>query len=130
MVHNEIVAIAEHYPQGLKAGSLVTVDASFAPEAYALETGRLMAGPGCNFLAGCDNIKTQRIPKLSGITYRVAAVDEELGTVLLRQDFGPGSTTPGNSLIAWEAFKIYDGQIHAVEAFMKVMPQGTKSGWD
>ena len=24
--------------------------------------------------------------------------------------------------MVWEAFKVYDGQIHAVEAFMKVMP--------
>jgi hypothetical protein len=48
-----------------------------------------MAGPGCTFIAGCDNIKTQRIPRLSGITYRVGAVDEEQGIVWLRQDFGP-----------------------------------------
>src|SRR5262252_3292913 len=26
------------------------------------------------------------------------------------------------SLRAWEAFKVYGGQIHAVEAFMKAMP--------
>ena len=44
-----------------------------------------MAGPGCLFAAGCDNIKTQRIPKLSGITYRVAAVDEDLGIVWIRR---------------------------------------------
>ena len=57
-------------------------------------------------------------------------MDEELGIVLLRQDFGPGSVSPANSLIAWEAFKVYSGQIHAVEAFMKVMPAGANSGWD
>jgi hypothetical protein len=125
-----MIKIAEHYPQGLRAGSFVTVDAPFGSDAYRLENGRFMAGPGCTFLAGCDNINTQSIPKLSGITYRVEAVDEEMGAVLLRQDFGPGSTTPGNSLVVWEAFKIYGGQIHAVEAFMKVMPAGTKSGWD
>ena len=32
-------------------------------------------------------------------------------------------------LTVWEAFKIYDGQIHAVEAFMKNMPVGLGSGW-
>jgi hypothetical protein len=30
----------------------------------------------------------------------------------------------------WEAFKVYGGQIHAVEAFMRVMPATTPSGWD
>jgi Flp pilus assembly protein protease CpaA len=32
-------------------------------------------------------------------------------------------------LFVWEAFKIYDGKIHAVEAFMKNMPVGLGSGW-
>jgi hypothetical protein len=85
-----------------------------------------------HFFAGCDNIKTQTIPTLSGITYRVAAVDEELGIVLLRMNFGPGSTFSGgkSELDVWEAFKIYGDQIHAVEAFMEVVPSGTKSGWE
>ena len=31
----------------------------------------------------------------------------------------------------WEAFKIYGGQIHGVEAFMKIMPVGVGyGGWD
>lgn len=65
------------------------------------------------------------------MTYRVAAVDEDLGIVLLNMNFGPGSTrTPGDSLMVWEAFKVYRGQIHAVEAFMKNMPADTTSGWD
>ena len=42
----------------------------------------------------------------------------------------PRSLTTGNSLIVWEAFKVYGGQIHAVESFMKNMPLGTPSGWD
>ena len=46
-------------------------------------------------------------------------------------DFGPGSTFGKNqSLSVWEAFKVYGGQIHAVEAFMKVVPAGTPSGRD
>ncbi len=32
--------------------------------------------------------------------------------------------------MVWEAFKVYGGQIQAVEAFMKNMPLGTPSGWD
>ncbi len=125
--------IGEGYPAGLKAGSFVTADTQFAPDAYRFEGGRLMAGPGCTFIAGCDNIKAQRIPRLSGLTYRVAAVDEEAGMVWLRLDFGPGSVMGANangSLNVWEIFKVWGGQIHAVEAFMKVMPQGNPSGWD
>jgi hypothetical protein len=115
----------------LKAGSFITVDAPFASDAYRFENGQLMAGPGCTFLPGCENIKTQKIPTLSHVSYRVAAVDEDLGIVLLRMDFGAGSSrVPGDSLVVWEAFKVYGGQIHAVEAFMKNMPLGTPSGWD
>jgi hypothetical protein len=127
----EAIRIAEFYPAGLKAGSFVTVDAPFAADAYRFENGQLMAGPGCTFRPDCGNIKTQKIPTLSEVTYRVAAVDEDLGIVLLRLDFGAGSSrVTGDSLIVWEAFKVYGGQIHAVEAFMKNMPLGTSSGWD
>jgi hypothetical protein len=127
----EAIKIAELYPAGLKAGSFVKVDTPFAPDAYRFENGQRMAGPGCTFLPGCENIKSQKIPTLAGITYRVAAVDEDLGIVLLRMDFGAGSTrVAGDSLMVWEAFKVYGGQIHAVEAFMKNMPAGTPSGWD
>lgn len=127
----EAIKIAELYPAGLKAGSFVKVDTPFAPDAYRFEDGQRMAGPGCTFLPGCENIKSQKIPTLAGITYRVAAVDEDLGIVLLRMDFGAGSTrVAGDSLMVWEAFKVYGGQIHAVEAFMKNMPAGTPSGWD
>jgi hypothetical protein len=127
----EAVRIAEFYPAGLKAGSFVTVDAPFASDAYRFENGQLMAGPGCTFRPDCADIKTQKIPTLSEVAYRVAAVDEDLGIVLLRLDFGAGSSrVAGDSLVVWEAFKVYGGQIHAVEAFMKNMPLGTASGWD
>jgi hypothetical protein len=122
----ETIRIAEFYPAGLKAGSFVTVNAPFATSAYRLENGQLMAGPGCTFRLGSENIKTQKIPTLSGLTYRLAAVDEDMGVVLLRMDFGPGSSrVAGDSLIVWEAFKVYGGQIQAVEAFMKNVPLGS-----
>lgn len=127
----DLIRIAKLYPAGLKAGSFVSVDVPFAKDAYRFENGNLMAGPGCTFMRGCEDIKSQHIPTLAGITVRVAAVDEQLGIVLLRMDFGAGSTrVPGDALMVWEAFKIYGGQIHAVEAFMKNMPLGTPSGWD
>jgi hypothetical protein len=126
----EAIRIAEFYPAGLKVGSFVTVDAPFAPDAYRIENGGVMAGPGCT-RPGCENIKTQNIIKHPAITTRVAAVDEDLGIVLLRMNFGDtGSYGPGNALIVWEAFKVYGGQIHAVEAFMRIMPASAGSGWE
>lgn len=125
------IRIAERYPMGLRDGSFVRADVPFADGAYRLEGGRLMAGPGCAFLPGCDNIRTQRIPTLPAITWQVAAVDEDLGIVWLWENFGKGSVpTPNMALVAWEMFKVYGGQIHAVEAFMKQMPDGTARGWN
>jgi hypothetical protein len=129
-LRDEAIKIAQLYPAGLKIGSFTAVDAPFAATAYRLENGRITAGPGCS-RAGCENIKTQTIMKHPAITTRVAAVDEQLGIVLLRMNFGDtGSYGPGNALIVWEAFKVYGGQIHAVEAFMRVMPATAGSGWD
>lgn len=126
----EAIKVAEHYPAGLKIGSFVTVDAPFAPGAYRIENGARTAGPGCA-RAGCENIKTQKIMTHPAITSRVVAVDEERGVVLLRMNFGDtASYGPGNSLHVFEAFKVYGGQIHAVEAFMKILPAAAPSGWD
>jgi hypothetical protein len=120
---DEAIRIAELYPAGLKTGSFVTVDVPFGSDAYRFENGRLMAGPGCTFLPGCDNIKAQRVPTLAGFTYQLIAMDEDTGVVWLDEDFGPNSIRNSfASLRAWEAFKVYGGQIHAVEAFMKAMP--------
>jgi hypothetical protein len=61
----------------------------------------------------------------------VAAVDEDLGIVLMRLDFGETpSYAPGRALVVWEEFKIYGGAIHAVEAFMRYMPSSKGSGWE
>ena len=126
----EAIKIAQFYPAGLKIGSFVTVDAPFAPDAYRLENGRYTAGPPASNPAS-QNMTTQRIMAHPAITTRVVAVDEELGIVLLRMNFGDtGSYGPGNALIVWEAFKVYGGQVHAVEAFMRVMPASAGSGWD
>jgi hypothetical protein len=63
----EAIRLAEFYPAGLEIGSFVTVSAPFAKDAYRFENGRLMAG----------------------LTYRVIAVDEELGITLLRMPVEP-----------------------------------------
>lgn len=128
---DEMIEIAVTYPEGLKAGSFVTVDSPMKQDAYRYENGNLMAGPGCTFFKGCDVMKTQTIPKLSGLRYRVMAVDEELGVVSIRMNFGPGSLFSGKGeLDVWHSFKIFDGQIHAAEAYCETVPPGTKSGWE
>jgi hypothetical protein len=76
-------------------------------------------------------MKKQMIPTLSQITHRVIAADEELGVVAVRMNFGPGSTFQGGGeLDVWHSFKILGGQIVAAEAYCKVVPSGTKSGWE
>lgn len=127
----DAIRTAMFYPAGLKIGSFVKVDAPFAPDAYRIENGARTAGAGCA-RAGCQDLKAQTIMEHPGITTRVIAVDEELGIVLLRMNFGQTkSYGEGNALIVWEAFKVYGGQIHGVEAFMKIMPVGVGSGgWD
>ncbi len=127
----DLIKIALTYPAGLKIGSFVKADSPMAPDAYRFENGQLMAGPGCTFFKTCDNMKTQLIPTLSKITHRVMAVDEELGVVAVRMNFGPGSTFEGGGeLDVWHSFKIYGGQIHGAEAYCEIVPSGTKSGWE
>ena len=124
----EAIRIALLYPAGLEASSFVKADTPFAGDAFRLENGNLMAGPGCTFADGCQNIKTQPLnnPNRGRVDIRVVGVDERLGIAWLRMEWG----TRGNQKLAvWEAFKIYDGQIHVVEAFMKTIPPGLGSGW-
>src|SRR6185369_17189883 len=128
MSREEAIRIAEFYPTGLKVGgSFAAVNAPFAPDAFRLENGRLMAGPGAR---GSESILTGRVIPHPDVVYRVAAVDEELGNVLLWMDFGDtGNYGAGNALTTFEVFKIYGGQIHAVEAFIRILPANTPSGW-
>ena len=167
----ELIRAADFYPRGLTAGGFDKVDAPFAKDAYRLENGMVMAGPGCGRggrpaaapagnatgtragapadsgrganagrgavtatspqdVSTCGDIKTQKIIAHPDLTKSVVAVDEEQGTVLLWMNFGDtGTYGPGNALIVYEGFKVYGGQLHAVEAFMKTMPKDTPRGW-
>jgi hypothetical protein len=129
MSREDLIRIAEIYVAGLKVGgNFDAVNAPFSPDAYRIENGTLTAGPGAR--AGSENIRTQRVMAHPDINYRIAAVDEEMGIVLFRLDFGnTNNYGPGNALTLFEAFKIHGGQIHAVEAFMDLMPENTPSGW-
>lgn len=130
----DAIAAAMHYPTGLNAAkTFAAVDAPFAPDAYRYENGQMMAGPDCTFAPGCQNIATQSLAifeRLGDVATRVIGVDERLGIVWLRMAWGVREEG-GDQLTVWEAFKVYDGQIHAVEAFMRILPVELRSGgWE
>lgn len=127
----EMIKMAITYPEGLKVGSFVKVDSPMAEDAYRYENGNVMAGPECTFFPDCKNMKTQRLPLLAGIEYKVLAVDEEMGVVAVRMNFGPGSLFQGDGeLDVWHSFKIYDGLIHSAEAYCEIVPPDTSFGWE
>src|SRR6185295_8661408 len=43
----ELIRIADFYPKGLTIGGFDKVDAPFAKDAFRIENGMVMAGPGC-----------------------------------------------------------------------------------
>jgi hypothetical protein len=121
----EAVRIAMLYPRGLsEAQTFNAVGAPFSPSAYRIENGALMAGPGCTFAPGCADIGGQSLAifrTLGRVTVRDVVVDERMGIVMMRLSWnarGPGS----DKLTAWEMFKVYDGQIHMVEAYIRLFP--------
>jgi hypothetical protein len=127
----DAIKAAMHYPQGLNAAkTFAAVNAPFAPDAYRYENGQVMAGPDCKFAPGCQNISTQSLAifqRLGDVQTRVIAVDERMGIVWLRMAWGVRERG-GDQLTVWEAFKVYDGQIHAVEAFMRILPFDKRNG--
>ncbi len=130
---DEAIRIAMYYPRGLSnAKTLNAVGTPLAKDAYRLENGNLMAGPGCTFVPGCNDIGNQSLAvfdKLGKVTVRDIVVDERAGIVIMRLSWnasGPGS----DKLTAWEMFKVYDGQIHMVQAYIRVFPPALDlGGW-
>jgi hypothetical protein len=127
----QAIEAALHYPKGLNAATtFAAVDAPFAANAYRVENGQVMAGPQCTFAPGCQNISTQSLAifeRLGDVETRVIGVDERLGIVWLRMAWGVRQEG-GDQLTVWEAFKVHDGEIHAVEAFMKILPVELRAG--
>jgi hypothetical protein len=122
---DKAIEIAMHYPRGLSnAETFDAIGTPFSDAAYRLENGALMAGPGCSFAPGCTDIGGQSLAifkTLGRVTVRDIVVDERLGIVMMRLSWnvrGPGS----DRLTAWEMFKVYDGQIHMVEAYIRLFP--------
>ena len=125
------IKAALKYPEGLTAAkTFAAVNAPFAPDAYRYENGQVMAGPDCKFAPGCQNISTQSLAifeRLGDAQTRVIAADERMGIVWLRMAWGVRERG-GDQLTVWEMFKVYDGQIHAVEAFMRILPVEKRDG--
>ena len=125
------ISAALKYPEGLTAAkTFAAVNAPFAPDAYRYENGQVMAGPDCTFAPGCQNISTQSLAifeRLGDAQTRVIAADERMGIVWLRMAWGVRERG-GDQLTVWEMFKVYDGQIHAVEAFMRILPVEKRDG--
>jgi len=130
---DKAIEIAMYYPRGLSnAKTFNAIGTPFAKEAYRLENGNLMAGPGCTFAKGCDDIGNQSLQifeRLGRVTVRDIVVDELAGIVIMRLSWnvsGPGS----DKLTAWEMFKVYDGQIHMVQAYIRLFPAALDlGGW-
>ena len=128
----EMIRVAEIYPVGMSLGNFVTANAPFAADAYRYENGILMAGKGCTFRPpACEDIKGQTFKGPSKMNYRILAVDEDLGIVWMRMNLGDrGEANQPDDLIAFELFKVHDGQFHGIEAFLRLVPAGRPSGWD
>jgi hypothetical protein len=129
----EVLKAALKYPEGFtKAETFAAVNAPFAPDAYRYENGQIMAGPDCKFSPDCKNISTQSLAifkRLGPPIWRVVAIDERMGIAWLRLAWGVRQEG-GDQLTAFEAFKFYGGQLHAVEAFIRILPiEKRDGGW-
>ncbi len=129
MPRAEMIRTALYYPEGLRIGSFVNAKTPFAKEAYRVENGTFIAGEGCP-RPNCPGLLTQKIMLHPDVKASVAAVDEEAGIVLLWMNFGDThSYGPGNALVTFEAFKVWGGEIHAINAFFRILPKDTQRGW-
>ena len=131
---DEAVRIAMFYPRGLsEAKTFAAIGTPFAPEAYRHENGALMAGPGCTFAPGCADIANQSLAifrQLGRVTVRDVVVDERMGIVMMRLSWNVRGGEGSDRLTAWEMFKVWDGQIHMVEAYIRLFPPALDlGGW-
>jgi hypothetical protein len=111
MTRANMVKVALTYPQGLRIGNFTDGGTPFSADCYRVENGVITAeGAG---------MYGQNIILHPGIVPSVAAVDEENGVVLLWMNFGHtgDSYGVGNSLVTFEAFKVWGNQIHSINAF-------------
>jgi hypothetical protein len=124
-----MIRTALTYTEGLRVGSFTDGETPFAPGAYRVENGVITAGDGCG-RADCG-LYSQNIILHPGVIASVAAVDEENGVVLLWMNFGHTGSAygEGNALVTFEAFKVWGGQIQAINAFFRGLPLATARFW-
>jgi hypothetical protein len=124
-----MIRIALTYAEGLRVGNFTDGGTPFAPETYRVENGVVTAGGNC----GRDDcgLYAQNIIVHPGIIASVAAVDEENAVVLLWMNFGHTGSSygEGNALVTFEAFKVWGGQIHSINAFFLGLPISTARFW-
>ena len=129
MPRAEMIRAALLYPEGLRIGNFTDAKTPFAKEAYRVENGSFIAGEG-GPRPNAPGMFTQKIMLHPDVKPSVAAVDEEEGIVLLWMNFGDtNSYGPGNALVTFEAFKVWGGEIHAINAFFRILPKETQRGW-
>ena len=129
MPRAEMIRAALLYPEGLRIGNFTDAKTPFAKEAYRVENGAFIAGVG-GPRPNAPGMFTQKIMLHPDVKASVAAVDEEEGIVLLWMNFGDtNSYGPGNALVTFEAFKVWGGEIHAINAFFRILPKETQRGW-
>jgi hypothetical protein len=124
-----MIKTALTYTEGLRVGSFIDGGTPFAAETYRVENGVITAGEGCG--RGDCGMYAQNITLHPSIIASVAAVDEENGVVLLWMNFGHAGNSygEGNSLVTFEAFKVWGGQIHSINAFFRALPVSTSRFW-
>lgn len=117
------------YTEGLRIGSFIDGGTPFAENTYRVENGVITAGGGCG--RGDCGMYAQYITLHPTIIASVAAVDEENGTVLLWMNFGHAGNSygEGNSLVTFEAFKVWGDEIHSINAFFRSLPLQTARYW-
>jgi hypothetical protein len=123
----EMIRIALTYPEGLRVGNFTDGGTPFADEAYRVENGVITADQR----DARRRMYEQNIIVHPGIIPSVAVVDEENGTVVLWMNFGHTGNAygVGNALVTFEAFKVWGGEIHAINAFFKGLPISTARFW-
>ncbi len=124
-----MITTALTYTEGLRIGNFKDAGTPFDPEAYRVENGVIMAGKGCKMAN--SGLYEQYITLHPGIIASVAAVDEEMGIVLLWMNFGHTGSNygEGNALVTFEAFKIWGNEIHSILAFFRSLPISTARFW-
>jgi hypothetical protein len=128
-LRESMIKTALTYTEGLRIGNFTDAGTPFAAEAYRVENGVITAGEGCG-RPDCG-LYTQNITLHPGIIASVAAVDEENSVVLLWMNFGHTGTAygEGNALVTFEAFKVWGGRIHSINAFFRPLPISSARFW-